>query len=69
MGKVLAWLGGTGAVVGLTCCVTAILPIALTALGASGLIGALYRDAVLLPFAGFSLTIMGAGLWLMRKSN
>ncbi len=68
MGRMLAWGGGIGAAVGLLCCFTPVLPIVLSAVGAAGLIDVLYRDAVLLPFAGASFLIMGAGLWLTRRS-
>lgn len=69
MGRILAWIGGFGAVIGILCCFTPLLPVVLTAIGAAGLIDTLYRDAILLPFAGFSILMFGAGLWLMRKSN
>ena len=69
MTQLMAWAGGVGALVGILCCVTPVLPIALTAIGAASLIDVLYHDAVLLPFAGASLVMMGAGLWLIRKSS
>lgn len=68
MGSKLAWIGGIGATVGIVCCFTPVLPILLTAIGAGGLIDVLYRDAVLLPFAGISLVLFGVGLWLTRRS-
>jgi len=69
MGKLLAWIGGFGAGIGLLCCFTPLLPFLLTGIGAAGLIDVLYRDAILLPFVGLSPLLLGAGLWLMRKSN
>lgn len=69
MGLLLAWIGGVGAAVGIVCCFTPLLPIVLTAVGWAGLIETLYRDAILLPFAGASLLMFGAGLWLTRKSS
>lgn len=69
MGRVLTWFGGSGAAVGILCCFTPLLPVVLTAFGAAGLIDVLYRDAVLLPFVVASTLMLGAGLWLMRKSN
>ena len=69
MGKALAWVGGIGAMIGILCCFTPVLPIVLGALGATALIDVLYRDIVLLPFAGFSFILFGAGLWLTRRSN
>ena len=69
MGRLLAWFGGLGTIVGLLCCFTPVLPIVLTAIGAAGLIDVLYRDAVLLPFAGLSFVLFGVGLWLIRRSS
>jgi mercuric ion transport protein len=69
MGRLFAWFGGAGAATGLLCCFTPLLPVVLTAIGAAGLIDVLYRDAILLPFTGLSILLMGAGLWLTRKSN
>jgi mercuric ion transport protein len=69
MGKVLAWFGGLGASVGLLCRFTPLLPVMLAAIGAAGLIDVIYRDAVLLPFVGLSLVLLGVGLWLIRRSN
>lgn len=69
MARLLVWLGGVGTLLGLLCCFTPLLPLLLTAVGAAGLIDVLYRDAVLLPFAGAMFLLFGAGLWLKRKSN
>ncbi len=69
MGKLLAWVGGLGAVVGLLCCFTPVLPAVLGGVGATALIDVLYRDSVLLTFAGISFLILGTGLWLTRRSN
>lgn len=69
MNRVLAWTGGIGTTVGLLCCFTPLLPLILTGIGAAGLIEVLYRDVILLPFAGASFVMMGTGLWLMRQSN
>ena len=68
MNRLLAWLGGIGGAVGIACCFTPLLPVVLTAIGAGGLIGVLYRDTVLLPFAALSLIVMGVGLWRMRRT-
>ncbi len=69
MARLMAWFGGAGALVGILRCFTPVLPVVLTAVGAAGLIDVLYRDAILLPFGGASLVMMGAGLWLMRRSS
>lgn len=42
----------------LLCCVMPLLPWVLGALGASGLLSVLYRDIVLLPFAGVMFLAM-----------
>ena len=68
MNRLLAGLGGAGTTIGVLCCVTPVLPVVLTALGAGGLIGVLYRDAVLLPFAALSFVVMVFGLWRMRRT-
>ena len=48
-------LGVGGTILAILCCFTPLLPIVLTALGLTGLLGFLYNDAVLLPIlAGFS---------------
>ena len=60
--KLLAFgVGGTGLT--LLCCFTPLLPIVLTALGLTGLIGSLYTDAVLLPVLAGFLTLTGYALW------
>lgn len=60
--KLLAFgVGGTG--LALLCCITPLLPLVLTALGLSGLIGSLYTDAVLLPVLAGFLTLTGYALW------
>lgn len=69
MSRALAWLGGIGALVGIVCCFTPVLPIVLTAIDAAGMIDLLYRDSSLLPFVGVSILMMGAGIWLMRQSS
>jgi len=69
MSRLLTWIGGLGAAVGITCCFTPLLPLVLTGIGAAGLIDTLYRDAVLLPFVGISILMLGTGLWQMRRSN
>ena len=69
MGRLLTLLGGTGVIVGGLCCFTALLPTVLTAIGAGGLIPALYRDAVLLPFVAASFGVMMVGLFHVRRQR
>lgn len=69
MSRPLVWTGGVGSVLGIICCFTPVLPAVLTGIGTAGLIDTLYRDAVLLPFVGISILMLGTGLWLMRRSN
>ena len=69
MGRLLTLVGGTGVIVGGLCCFTALLPTVLTAIGAGGLIPALYRDAVLLPFVAVSFGVMTVGIIMMRGQH
>jgi mercuric ion transport protein len=59
--------GFGGTTITALCCVTPLLPWVLGALGLSGLIGALYRDAVLLPLLAGFLIFTGVTLW--RRKN
>lgn len=64
--KLLA-LGIVGTLVAALCCFTPILPIVLTALGLTSLIGVLYNDFVLLPMLAISILITGYALWRRQK--
>jgi mercuric ion transport protein len=57
-------LGGTAFTA--LCCVTPLLPWLLGGLGLSGLIGVLYRDAVLLPVLAGFVIFTGSALWRRR---
>lgn len=64
--KLLAFgIGGT--LLAALCCFTPLLPIVLTALGLTGLLGVLYNDAVLLPILAGFLTLTGYAIWQRRK--
>ena len=58
-----------GALLAAVCCVTPLLPVTLTAVGLTGLLGVLYKDAVLLPAIGIFLLIAGYGLWQHRQQQ
>lgn len=58
-----------GALFAAVCCVTPLLPVTLTALGLTGLLGVLYKDAVLLPAIGIFLLIAGYGLWRHQQQK
>jgi mercuric ion transport protein len=60
-------LGLGGTVFTALCCVTPLLPWILGALGLSGLVGVLYRDAVLLPVLAGFVILTGAVLWRRRS--
>lgn len=60
-------LGVGGTIAAMLCCFTPALPILLSALGLSGLIGVLYRDAVLLPILAIFLVLTGYALWRRKK--
>ena len=64
----LLWIGLTGTGIAALCCFTPILPMALTAIGLTGLISVLYNDLVLLPLLAGFLTLTGYALWRKRKT-
>lgn len=64
--KLLA-LGLGGTVLAALCCFTPLLPIVLTSLGLTGLLGLLYNDAVLLPVLAGFLIITGVAAWRLKK--
>ncbi|MEO9824562.1 MAG: mercury resistance system transport protein MerF [Paracoccaceae bacterium] len=66
--KLLA-LGIGGTILGILCCFTPFLPIVLTALGLTGLLGVLYNDAVLLPILAAFLILTGYALWRQKKQK
>jgi len=61
--------GIAGSVFVAVCCFTPFLPIALGAVGLSGLLGYVYRDAVLLPVLGGFLAVTGYALWRRNRST
>ncbi|SPH19597.1 hypothetical protein ASD8599_00332 [Ascidiaceihabitans donghaensis] len=64
--KMLAFgIGGT--LLAALCCFTPLLPIVLTALGLTGLLGVLYNDAVLLPILAGFLILTWYAIWQRRK--
>ena len=66
--KLLAFgLGGT--LLAALCCFTPLLPIVLTALGLTGLLGVLYNDAVLLPVLAGFLILTGYAIWRLKKQK
>ena len=66
--KLLA-LGLGGTVLAILCCFTPLLPIVLTALGLTGLLGVLYNDAVLLPILAGFLILTGYALWRQKQQK
>ncbi len=66
--KLLA-LGVGGTILAVLCCFTPLLPIVLTALGLTGLLGVLYNDAVLLPILAGFLILTGYALWRQKKQK
>lgn len=60
-------IGGT--LLAALCCFTPLLPIVLTALGLTGLLGAIYNDAVLLPILAGFLIFTGYALWRQKKQR
>lgn len=66
--KLLA-LGVGGTIFAILCCFTQLLPIVLTALGLTGLLGFLYNDAVLLPILAGFLILTGYALWRQKQQK
>ncbi|RED10637.1 mercury resistance system transport protein MerF [Pontivivens insulae] len=62
-------LGLLGAIVSALCCFTPLLPIVLTAVGLTGLLGLLYNDAVLLPILAGFLILTGYALWRQKQQE
>lgn len=62
-------LGSGGTVLAILCCFTPLLPVVLTALGLTGLLSAIYNDAVLLPILAGFLILTGYALWRQKKQK
>jgi mercuric ion transport protein len=65
----LLTLGLGGTLFAILCCFTPLLPIVLTALGLTGLLGVLYNDAVLLPMLAGFLILTGYATWREKKQK
>ena len=66
--KLLA-LGVGGTIFAILCCFTPLLPVVLTALGLTGLLGVVYSDAVLLPILAGFLILTGYALWRQKQQK
>ena len=66
--KLLA-LGLGGTILAALCCYTPLLPILLTALGLTGLLGVVYSDAILLPMLAGFLILTGYAVWRQKKQR
>lgn len=64
--KLLA-LGIAGTLLAALCCFTPLLPIVLTALGLTGLLGVLYNDAILVPVLAGFLILTAYAIWRLKK--
>jgi len=62
-------LGVGGSILAILCCFTPLLPIVLTALGLTGLLGIVYNDAVLLPILAGFLILTGYAIWRQKKQK
>ncbi|MEO1140444.1 MAG: mercury resistance system transport protein MerF [Pseudomonadota bacterium] len=62
-------LGLGGTLLAVLCCFTPLLPVVLTALGLTGLLGILYNDAVLLPFLAGFLILTVYALWRQKQQK
>lgn len=54
-------IGGT--ILAAACCFTPVLPVVLTALGLTGVLGVVYTDAVLLPLLAGFVILTGVAIW------
>lgn len=66
--KLLA-LGVGGTILAILCCFTPLLPVVLTALGLTGLLGVVYNDAVLLPILAGFLILTGYAIWRQKTQK
>ena len=66
--KLLA-LGISGTLLAALCCFTPLLPIVLTALGLTGLLGVVYNDVILLPILFGFLLLTGYALWRLKTQK
>ena len=66
--KLLA-LGVGGTILAALGCFTPLLPVVLTALGLTGLLGVVYSDAILLPILAGFLILTGYALWRQKKQK
>ena len=62
-------VGSAGTVFAAVCCFTPFLPIVLTALGLTGLLGVVYNDAILLPMLAGFLFLTGYAIWRQSKQK
>ena len=62
-------LGVGGTILAALCCFTPLLPVALTALGLTGLLGVVYNDAVLLPILAGFLLLTGYAIWRQKTQK
>lgn len=62
-------LGLGGTLLAALCCFTPLLPIVLTALGLTGLLGVIYNDAILLPILAGFLILTGYAIWRLKKQK
>lgn len=67
--KKLLTLGVSGTILAVLCCFTPLLPIVLTALGLTSLLGIVYNDTVLLPILAGFLILTGYAIWRQKKQK
>jgi mercuric ion transport protein len=65
----LLGLGIGGTILAALCCFTPLLPIVLTALGLTGVLGVVYNDAFLLPVLAAFLFLTGYAIWRRMKQT
>jgi len=62
-------IGIGGSLVTALCCFTPIMPIFLSMLGLTSILGVLYSDLVLLPALAFFLLMTGYAIWRKQQQS
>lgn len=65
----MTWGGGIAAAVGIVCCVSPLLPVVFSIIGAGSVLHYVYSDAVLVPFVVIGLAVMAYGIWTGRQNG
>lgn len=67
--KRLLGAGIFGTIIAALCCFTPLLPIVLSALGLTSVLGFLYNDIILLPALAAFILLTGYALWQRKRQT